>query len=116
MCHHVPNYLHRLITDYSTVLLNMADLEDLLDLLLMGVLLKLVSAGPTDPSAQVISQVLVDVAGRVYDWIRTSPARCARHLKEHWPPALQQFRGSFKGTGVNRNFRHLQEFQAFLKE
>ena len=38
MCHHVPNYLHKLIT----VLLNMADLEDLLDLLLLGVLPKLV--------------------------------------------------------------------------
>lgn len=43
-------------------------------------------------------------------------AGAVQHLKEHWPPALQQFRGSFKGTGVNRNFRHLQEFQAFLKE
>ncbi|CAK9117404.1 unnamed protein product [Durusdinium trenchii] len=36
-----------------------------------------------------------------------------QHLKQHWPASLHQFRGSFKGTAVNRNFRNFQELQSF---
>lgn len=34
-------------------------------------------------------------------------------LKENLPSSLRTFKGSFKGTSINRNFRDLNEFEEF---